>query len=101
MGLAGFGHLSVLRKEFLAQVLAGLPIDGDLVVVISGTFKIILEIGLIIQLDRYREIIGWITPAFFLLVFPGNISQYLNRIDTFGLNSDKSHFTRLFFYPFW
>ena len=97
--LAGFGHLSGLRQEFLAQVPAWLPIDGDLVVVISGIVEIILGVGLIILPGRYRVIIGWATAAFFVLIFPGNISQYINRIDAFGLNSDLSRFTRLFFQP--
>lgn len=97
--LAGLGHLSGLRKEFLAQVPAWLPIDGDLVVVISGIFEIILGVGLIILPGWYRVILGWATAAFFVLIFPGNISQYVNRIDAFGLNSDLSRLTRLFFQP--
>jgi uncharacterized membrane protein len=99
LGLAGVGHLSALRQEFLAQVPAWLPIDGDLVVVISGIVEIILGVGLMILPGRYRVIIGWATAAFFVLIFPGNISQYINRSDAFGLNSDLSRFTRLFFQP--
>ena len=97
--LAGIGHLSWLRQEFLAQVPAWLPIDGVLVVVISGVVEIILGVGLIILHGRYRVMIGWATAAFFVSIFPGNISQYVNRIDAFGLNSDLSRFLRLFFQP--
>jgi uncharacterized membrane protein len=97
--LAGIGHLSVLRQEFLAQVPAWLPIDGDLVVVLSGVVEIILGMGLILLPGKYRTIIGWVTAAFFILIFPGNISQYVSRIDAFGLNSDLSRFVRLFFQP--
>ena len=97
--LAGFAHLSGLRQEFLAQVPAWLPIEGNLVVVISGIVEIILGLGLIILPDRYRVIIGWATAAFFVVIFPGNISQYFNRIDAFGLNSDLSRFIRLFLQP--
>ena len=97
--LAGLGHLSGLRQEFLAQVPTWLPIDGDLVVVISGIVEIILGVGLIILPGRYRVMVGWATAAFFVLIFPGNISQYINRIDAFGLNSDLSRFIRLFFQP--
>ena len=96
---AGFGHLSVLRQEFLAQVPVWLPIDSDLVVVISGIVEIILGAGLIILSGRYRVILGWATAAFFVIIFPGNISQYVNQIDAFGLNSDLSRFIRLFFQP--
>ena len=97
--LAGIGHLSWLRQEFLAQVPAWLPIDGVLVVVISGVVEIILGVGLIILHGRYRVIVGWATAAFFVIIFPGNISQYVNQIDAFGLNSDLSRFIRLFFQP--
>jgi uncharacterized membrane protein len=97
--LAGLGHLSTQRQEFLAQVPAWLPIDGDLVVVISGIVEIILGVGLIILPGRYRVMVGWATAAFFVLIFPGNISQYVNRIEAFGLNSDVSRFIRLFFQP--
>jgi uncharacterized membrane protein len=97
--LAGLGHLSVLRQEFMAQVPTWLPIDGDLVVVISGIVEIVLGLGLIFLPGRYRVIAGWATAAFFILIFPGNISQYVNRIDAFGLNSDESRFIRLFFQP--
>ena len=97
--LAGIGHLSGLGQEFLAQVPAWLPIDGNLVVVISGIIEIILGVGLIVLPGRYRVIIGWVTAAFFVVIFPGNISQYVNRIDAFGLNSDLSRFIRLFFQP--
>ena len=99
MVLAGLGHLSVQRQEFLAQVPVWLPIDGDLVVVISGIVEIILGVGLIILPGRYRVIVGWATAAFFVIIFPGNISQFVNRIDAFGLNSDLSRFIRLFFQP--
>ena len=97
--LAGIGHLSGLGQEFLAQVPAWLPIDGNLVVVISGIIEIILGVGLIVLPGRYRVMIGWATAAFFVVIFPGNISQYVNRIDAFGLNSDLSRFIRLFFQP--
>ncbi len=97
--LAGLGHLSALRQEFLAQVPAWMPIDSGLVVVISGIVEIILGVGLIILPGRYRVLAGWATAAFFVLIFPGNISQYVNRIDAFGLNSDISRFIRLFFQP--
>jgi uncharacterized membrane protein len=96
---AGISHLSVLRQEFLAQVPVWLPFDGDLVVVLSGIVEILLGVGLIVLPGMYRVIIGWVTAAFFVLVFPGNISQYINQIDAFGLNTDSSRFIRLFFQP--
>jgi uncharacterized membrane protein len=97
--VAGIAHLSVLRQEFLAQVPTWLPIDGDLVVVLSGVVEILLGMGLIFLSGRYRAITGWATAAFFILIFPGNISQYVNQIDAFGLDSDQARFVRLFFQP--
>jgi len=99
LAFAGFGHLSTLRQEFLAQVPTWLPVDGDVVVILSGIAEIILGAGLIILPSRYRVYTGWATAAFFIIIFPGNISQYLNRIDAFGLTSDLSRFLRLFFQP--
>ncbi|WRQ85912.1 hypothetical protein K1X11_013950 [Actomonas aquatica] len=36
---------------------------------------------------------------FYVLIFPGNLSQYLNGIDAFGLDTDAKRFARLFFQP--
>jgi uncharacterized membrane protein len=99
LAFAGFAHLIWLRQEFLAQVPAWLPIDGDLVVVISGIVEIILGVGLIILPGRYRVMIGWATAIFFVVIFPGNISQYVNGIDAFGLTSDRARLIRLFIQP--
>ncbi len=99
LGSAGLSHFSVLRQEYLAQVPTWLPIDGDLVVVISGIVEIVLGVGLIILPGKYRVINGWATAIFFVLIFPGNISQYVNQIDAFGLDSDLSRLIRLFFQP--
>lgn len=95
---AGISHLTFARTEFLAQVPTWLPLDGDLVVVLSGIVEIALGVALIV-LGRYRAMIGWITAIFFILIFPGNISQYVNGIDGFGLDTDTARFVRLFFQP--
>lgn len=96
--MTGISHLTTSRTEFLAQVPLWLPLDGDLVVVLSGIAEILLGAALI-ALPRYRAIIGWIVALFFVLIFPGNISQYTNGIDAFGLNTDTARFVRLFFQP--
>ena len=100
MGLvyAGISHLTFARVEFLAQVPTWLPLDGDLVVVLSGIVEIMLGLALCF-LVKQRELTGLAAAVFFVLVFPGNISQYVNRIDAFGLDSDQARFTRLFFQP--
>lgn len=94
---AGIGHLTFLRQEFQAQVPAFVPFDADFVVLVSGVVEIAL--GLALFSTRYRRQIGWITAAFFLAIFPGNISQYLTGTDAFGLNTDEARLIRLFFQP--
>ena len=95
---AGITHLTVARTEFLAQVPTWMPVDGDFVVVLSGIAEIALGLALIF-LVKQRVLVGLAVAAFFLLIFPGNISQYVNRIDAFGLNTDQARFNRLFFQP--
>ncbi|MDJ1497913.1 hypothetical protein QNI19_33540 [Cytophagaceae bacterium DM2B3-1] len=98
LAFAGIGHLTWARVEFLAQVPTWLPMNGDLVVILSGIVEVALGLALIF-LGKYRTLVGWIVALFFVLVFPGNISQYVNKIDAFGLNSDKARLIRLFFQP--
>ncbi len=95
---AGTSHLTWSRTEFQAQVPRWLPFPADLVVVTSGVVELALGGGLV-ALSRYRTIVGWIVAAFFVAIFPGNISQYANRIDGFGLDSDRARAIRLLFQP--
>jgi uncharacterized membrane protein len=95
---AGVGHFTFSRTEFQAQVPTWVPLDADFVVLASGAVEIALGLGLIL-VSRYRKQIGWLTAAFFLAIFPGNISQYLTQADAFGLNTDAARLTRLFFQP--
>lgn len=95
---AGISHLTWNRTEFLAQVPPWVPLDPDLVVVLSGIPEIILGASLIF-LKKYMHLVGWATALFFVAVFPGNISQYVNKVDGFGLNTDTSRFVRLLFQP--
>ena len=95
---AGSTHLTSSRQEFQAQVPTWLPLDADFVVIASGIVEIILGLALL-TLWRYRQVIGLVVATFFILIFAGNINQYVNGIDAFGLNSDQARFTRLFFQP--
>jgi len=99
---AGISHLESNRTEFLAQVPTWLPLDGDFVVVASGLVEITLGVLLIttaLILKKYRGVIGLLTAVFFVLIFPGNINQYVNQIDAFGLDTDTKRLIRLFFQP--
>jgi len=95
---AGITHLTTSRTEFQAQVPTILASQADFVVIASGVVEIILGLSLIL-LFKYRTHIGWITAAFFIAIFPGNISQYINGTDAFGLNTDQARATRLLFQP--
>ena len=98
LGYAGIGHLTTNRLEFQAQVPTLLKDYADFVVLASGVIEISLGAGLIV-LWKYRVQIGWLTALFFIAIFWGNISQYLNHTDAFGLNSDRARAIRLLFQP--
>ena len=98
LAYAGFTHLTSSRLEFQAQVPIVLKDYADFVVLASGVVEIVLGLSLI-ALWRYRVQVGWIVAAFFVAIFPGNISQYINHVDAFGLDSDRARLIRLFFQP--
>ena len=95
---AGIGHLTTSRTEFQAQVPTLLKDYADFVVLASGVIEILLGASLI-ALWKYRIQVGAITALFFIAIFWGNISQYINKTDAFGLNSDQARFIRLLFQP--
>jgi len=98
LGAAGIAHLTVLREEFQAQVPSWTPVDADLVVVGSGVVEVALGAALLTQ-RKHRHKVGWITAAFFVAIFPGNVAQYVEGTDAFGLTTDSARFRRLFFQP--
>ena len=98
LGYAGIGHLTTNRLEFQAQVPTLLKDYADFVVLASGVIETSLGAGLIV-LWKYRVQIGWLTALFFIAIFWGNISQYINHTDAFGLNSDRARAIRLLFQP--
>jgi len=96
--LAGISHLTVSRMAFRAQVPRWVPVDADFVVLASGIVEITLGLALLL-LVRRQVIVGVIVAVFFLLVFPGNISQLVTHTDSFGLNTDLARGIRLLFQP--
>lgn len=95
---AGLGHLTFAREDFQAQVPDWVGIDKDVVVVLSGFVEIALGAALIV-VRRRRSLLGLAAGLFFIAVFPGNISQFVDGDDAFGLNSDSARRNRLFFQP--
>ena len=98
LGYAGFTHLTSSRLEFQAQVPNWVPFSADFVVLASGVVEIVLGLALVF-LVKYQVQVGWVVAAFFVAIFPGNISQYVNGIDAFGLDTDRERLVRLFFQP--
>jgi len=99
MTYAGFSHLTFNRVEFQAQVPDWLPLSKDLVVILSGIVEMALGLALLFW-KKQRATIGWALAIFFVLVFPGNVAQYIDGKDAFGaLDSDRARLIRLFFQP--
>ena len=98
LAFAGTSHLTFARREFQAQVPPWVPVNPDTVVLASGVVEIALGVGTL-ALPRQRGRMGLILAAFFVAVFPGNISQYTNHVDGFGLDTDTKRFVRLLFQP--
>jgi len=95
---AGTSHLTVARDEFQAQVPSWFPVDEDVTVLASGVVEIVLG-GSLVALSRWKVAVGLVVAAFFVAIFPGNIGQWLEGKDGFGLDSDEKRFGRLFFQP--
>ena len=95
---AGTTHLTTSRQEFQAQVPNWVPFSADFVVIASGIVEIALGLSLLF-LWKYRTQLGWITAAFFIAIFPGNIAQFVGQVDAFGLTTDAARGIRLLFQP--
>lgn len=98
MVLAAVGHLTFQRAEFQAQVPHWLPFSKDLIVILSGVVEAMLGLGMLFWKKRRVEV-GIALAIFYVLIFPGNIAQYINGIDAFGLDTDRKRLIRLFFQP--
>lgn len=98
MIVAAIGHLTYQRSEFQAQVPDWVPLSKDLVVILSGVVELGLGLGMIFW-KRERIRVGIALAIFYVLIFPGNIAQYINHTNAFGLDTDKARLVRLFFQP--
>ncbi|MGV8876612.1 MAG: DoxX family membrane protein [Rhodoglobus sp.] len=95
---AGIGHLTFARADFQGQVPDWQPFDPDFVVVASGVVEIALGAALIVA-RKQRWIVGWVVAAFFVAIYPGNISQLVNHVDSLGLDTDVKRWIRMPFQP--
>jgi uncharacterized membrane protein len=96
---AGTGHLTTQREEFQAQVPGWFPADEDVVVVVSGVVELLLGAALILAGRRRAPLVGLVAAGFFVVIFPGNIAQWAEHKDGFGLDTDAKRFARLWFQP--
>ena len=94
--LAGVGHF-IATAEFTAQVPPWMPAP-EFVVSASGVVEIVLGLALIL-VRRQRALVGVIVAAFFIIIFPGNVWQFIEGRDAFGLDSDLARAVRLLFQP--
>ena len=95
---AGVSHLTVAREEFQAQVPDWFPVDEDVTVLASGVVEIVLG-GSLVVLSRWKVAVGLVAAAFFVVIFPGNVGQWIEGEDAFGLDTDAERLRRLFFQP--
>ena len=97
---AGTAHLTTQREEFQAQVPSWFPVDADLVVVASGIVELSLGAALlVIWKQPARAWAGVVAALFFIVIFPGNVAQFLEHKDGFGLDTDLKRGIRLLFQP--
>jgi uncharacterized membrane protein len=102
----GIAHLSFRRIEFQAQVPRWLTSDEsfvDMIVLISGYIEIIFGV-LMVWGGKFKAKTGLVLGVFYVLVFPGNINQYIHEIDGLRMYSNNERFLRLLFQPvliFW
>ncbi len=95
---AAIGHFTFQRDDFQAQVPNWVPLSKDLVVILSGIVEIMLGLAMLF-LGEYKAKVGIALAVFYILIFPGNIAQYVNGTSAFGLDTDQARLIRLFFQP--
>jgi uncharacterized membrane protein len=98
MVFAAIAHFTFDRAEFQAQVPDWVPLSKDLVVILSGIVELTLGLSMIFWKNQ-RIHTGIALAIFYVLIFPGNIAQYLNHTNAFGLDTDNARLIRLFFQP--
>jgi len=97
---AGAGHLTTKRGEFQTQVPSWFPVDPDKVVVASGIAELTLGSALLATWRQpARRLLGMAVAGFFVGVFPGNVAQFVEHRDGFGLDTDRKRALRLLGQP--
>jgi uncharacterized membrane protein len=77
-----------------------LPLDENFVVIASGVVELCLAVALLATWRQpARGIVGAVTAAFFVAILPGDIAQFTEHKDGFGLDTDAARAIRLLFQP--
>ncbi|GAB2585354.1 membrane protein [Paractinoplanes abujensis] len=98
--VTGTAHLTFARTEFRAQVPTWVPLDPGVVVIASGLAELLLAVALLSTWKQpWRSVAGALTAAFFVAILPGNIAQFTEHRDAFGLDTDAARAVRLLFQP--
>lgn len=95
--VAGTGHFRS-TADFRAQVPPFLPAP-DVIIWVSGVIELLLALGLLFLRGQRRAQVGLAAAVFFIIIFPGNLSQYFTHSAAFGLDTDGSRAIRLLFQP--
>ena len=95
----GVSHLTFARQAFLAQVPDWVPLKKDDTVALSGVAELALGGALLLAGPSHQKAVSRLAAAFFVAIFPGNVSQYMNRRSAFGLDTDRKRFIRLLLQP--
>lgn len=97
LGVAAVGHVTAV-DAFRAQVPTWMPWP-EAVILVSGVVELALAAALAFAPRHHRPVVGWVAAAFFVAVFPGNVSQYVTGTPAFGLETDTARLVRLLFQP--
>lgn len=95
LAVAGIGHFAA-ADAFRAQVPPWMPWP-EAVIAVSGVIELAFAIALVA--GRRLPTVGWLLAGFFVVIFPGNISQFITGQDAFGLDTDLARGLRLLFQP--
>ncbi len=97
--LAGSMHFTDGSRQAFAKLVPDwVPGSKDGVVLASGAAEIAQGAALI-ALPQHQRAIGTAVAAFLTGVTAGNIHQYRQRLDTFGLDTDRKRAIRLAIQP--
>ena len=64
----------------------------------SGIVEIALGAAFV-ALPRKRRLVGALLAVFFVVIVPGNVAQFVEGTDAFGLDTHEKRLVRPFFQP--